>query len=341
MPLSPNADKRLNGRFYTSFNPFDHPAFLEWAAECDLPGQRILEPFAGANGLVRHLQEMRLCKESRSYDITPAVPDVTERDTLKRFPTGFDVCVTNPPWLAKYSATRQGLPFPDCRHDNLYKLALDKCLTHCRWVAALVPESYIRAGLFRDRLRHFVSITSSLFLDTAQPAGLALFGPESRSDSIVWSGPERIGSLARIEALKPAPVRGGPRVRFNDSGGNVGLFAFDNNRHASIRFCAAAELSGYDIKRSSRYITKIQFDGPIRLDAWNEYLAEFRVATRDVLLTSAKGLRKDGRYRRRLDWDLARGIMQRVEAPADARPQPTLFDGRPDAEPPMDLGHGI
>ena len=148
--------KRQRGQFYTESNPFDHPAFMSWARDARLREERILEPFAGANSLIRHLKEMNLCRSSISYDIEPADDGVLFRDTLAWFPEGSSVCVTNPPWLARNSASARQLPFPDCGYDDIYKLALAKCLENCRHVAVLVPESFITSGLFRNRLISFV-----------------------------------------------------------------------------------------------------------------------------------------------------------------------------------------
>ena len=301
--------KRQDGRFYTAANPFRHRAFRAWAAAAGLPDAPILEPFAGSNRLIRFLEQMDLCRDSRSFDIEPAGPRVRRRDTIRSFPTGYEVCVTNPPWLARNSAAFRGLPFPECRYDDMYKLCLEKCLVNCPWVAALIPESFIRTGLFRARLRAFVSLTARMFEDTGHPVGLALFGPDWMADAAVWSGARRIGSLSELERLRPRPMADGPRIRFNDAAGNVGLIALDNTRTASIRFCEVRELADYRVKTTGRHITKITVRGPIRIDAWNAYLRDFRERTHDVLMTCYKGIRKDGRYRRRLDWQLARGIV--------------------------------
>ncbi len=73
------------------------------------------------------------------------------RDTLKDFPVGFEVCVTNPPWLAKNSATKMQVPFYAGEYDDLYKYSLDKCLENCKNVIAIIPESFIRTNLFLGR----------------------------------------------------------------------------------------------------------------------------------------------------------------------------------------------
>ena len=302
-------EKRQNGQFFTSGNPFKHPAFTDWAKRCGLPETKVIEPFAGANGLIDHLEQMSLCDESRSYDIAPAHERVSRRDTLLDFPGGFSVCVTNPPWLARNSATYRGIDFPDCKYDDLYKFALEKCLDNCEWVAALIPESFVRSGLFQERLCDFVSLTSNLFADTAHPVGLALFEPSQVDDVSVWCGRKLIGTLENMEALRPQVVPDGPRVKFNIPDGNVGLIALDNTEEASIRFCEVSELSDYEVKRSGRHITKLQVAGDVKISTWNSFISTFRERTSDVLMTCYKGLRKDGKYRRRLDWNLARGII--------------------------------
>ena len=306
--------KRAKGQFYTEGNPFRHRAFRKWAKDAGLPETRVLEPFAGSNSLIWHLQGMDLCNSFKSYDIEPAARFVSKRNTLASFPKGFDVCVTNPPWLARNSATVRGIAFPDCPYDDLYKFALSKCLAECGHVAALVPESFIRAGEFQERLISFVSLTTNLFSDTGHPTGLALFGPDKCPDVQVWSGKDNLGFLSDLEMHRPQPRPDGPQVRFNDPDGNAGLIALDNTREASIRFCDAAELDGYKVKTTGRHITKMRVEGPIDIAGWNKMLEEFRKKTRDVLLTCYKGIRKDGQYRRRLDWNLARGIIHHAQA---------------------------
>lgn len=301
--------KRKNGQFFTAGNPFRHRAFRVWANRASLPSVPVLEPFAGANGLIYHLESMGLCGRSASYDIQPASSRVCRRDTLASFPAGYDVCITNPPWLAKNSASVRGIRFRAGDHDDLYKFALERCLDNCGWVAALVPESFIRAKLFQDRLTDFVSLTARLFADTGHPAGLALFQPTPAKDVRVWSGQSCVGWLSALEALRPHPMPDGASVRFNERNGNVGLIALDNTKTASIRFCKSGDLSEYEVKSTGRHITKIAVSGRVRISAWNEYLNRFREQTRDVLMTCYKGIRKDGMYRRRLDWDLARGII--------------------------------
>ena len=308
--------KRLHGQYYTVRNPFTHSAFKSWAEWVDLPNQTILEPFAGENSLIDHLESMDLCKQFDSFDINPASGRVSKLDTLASFPKDYSVCITNPPWLAKNSATVRGMPFPQCQHDDLYKYALEKCLDNCEWVAAIIPESFIRAEIFHERLTDFVSMTSGLFDDTGHPVGLALFQPDTCPEVRVWSDSNFVGELGELKKLRPLPLDDGCSVRFNEPKGNVGLIALDNTICPSIRFCEVEELADYVVKKSGRHITKLLVDGQIKIDKWNEILYDFREITNDVLMTCYKGRRKDGKYRRRLDWDLARGIIHSAKASA-------------------------
>lgn len=203
-----SARKRRTGQFHTAANPFRHQAFRAWAKAAGLPARRILEPFAGSNRLIEFLEDMDICRDSRSFDIAPSARRVRRRDTLRSFPSGYEVCVTNPPWLARNSATCRGFPFPRCGYDDLYKWCLEKCLSRCPWVAALLPESFLRSGLFRTRLRDFISLTARMFQDTGHPVGLALFGPDWSADAVVWADAHRIGALSDLERLRPRPTAG-------------------------------------------------------------------------------------------------------------------------------------
>ena len=301
--------KKQLGQYYTRKNPFEHEAFYKWVKKSQLPKVKLLEPFAGSNHIISILQKMDLCDEYTSFDIMPTNSNVEYRDTIKDFPKNHDVCVTNPPWLAKNIATYKHLSFPQTKHDNLYKLCLELCLENSKHLAILLPESFIRSGIFTERLLDFISITSSsIFQDTDNPVGLALFGNKIVKETRVWSNDDYIGGLSKLLNTKPIADKN-TNITFNAENGNVGLIALDNTKEASIRFCDVEELSDYTVKPTGRHITKIKFDGSVHIDGWNETINIFRNKTKDMLMTSYKGLRRDGMYRRRCDWALAKGIM--------------------------------
>ena len=307
-------EKRALGKFYTRGNPFYMDPFKEWAKDAGLPDKCLLEPFAGANHIVNTLQKMGLCNSFKAYDAVPADKAVIQRDTLACFPQSFDVCVTNPPWLARNSATRRGLPFPANRYDNLYKHCLKLCLDNCTHVAALIPASFLQSKLFRDRLKTFILLHKTIFSDTENPVCLSLFGPpvaSSPSPVNIYHDDKHIGTLEALEAKRPKNSNR-KKIRFNDPDGELGFISFDNTKGPSIRFCDAKTVANYQIKVSSRFVTRIGGDFvnlPKLLTELNTAIHKFRTETQDVFLTPFKGIRADGVYRRRMGFALARMLI--------------------------------
>ena len=117
--------------------------------------------------------------------------------------------------------------------------------------------------------------------------------------------------MQELKKYRP-PESSDRKIIFNAPQGNLGLLALDNNQEASIRFCPAEELGNYKVRQSCRAIAKIQVSGALRIADYNDFIGEFRKNTWDVFLTAYRGLRKDGHYRRRLDYALARDIISYV-----------------------------
>lgn len=309
--------KRAQGQFYTRGNPFQLRPFKQWAKQAGLPDACLLEPFAGANHIVKTLTSIGVCKNFVSYDLTPTSATVQKRNTIKSFPKGFKVCVTNPPWLARNSATRRKLPYPKSEYDDLYKHCLALCLEHCPYVAALIPASYLQTGLFQDRLQSYVLLHNTIFNDTENPVCLALFDDQSdaNKETSIYYDDEFKGTLDNLKHNLPS-VRYDRNVKFNDPNGALGFVSFDNTRNPSIKFCEVAEIEDYPIKVSSRFITRISGDfNPevsLLIERLNKDLATFRLETHDVFLTPFKGLRDDQCYRRRMDFNLARKFINAV-----------------------------
>ena len=99
-------EKIEKGQFFTKNNPFILKPFINWSKQFD-KNETILEPFAGANGIIKMLQKQKLAKSFVAYDIEPKDKDVQYKNTIEAFPEGFKVGITNPPYLAKNSATRK------------------------------------------------------------------------------------------------------------------------------------------------------------------------------------------------------------------------------------------
>lgn len=335
-----SADKRLYGQFFTTTNPFVNEPFVRWFKAipglCELV---LLEPFAGANNIVVMIQDLGFQNPWACYDIAPLNSDVDnatqyvveQRDTLLHYPNGYEVAITNPPYLAKNSATARGLPYAGGKYDDLYKKALATMLTHTPYVAAIIPESFITQGLFHHRLACVVSLPCRMFEDTEVPVCLALFVPsnakKAADDFEIWAESRRIGSFQALRAHMP-PFRGAQQPwRFNEPEGIIGLHALDNQKEESIRFVLGADIPPERVSHTSRAITRIALEGLSLAKARDvvataqKLLKVRRAATQDVFMTAFKGLRADGKYRRRLDFTQARGLLDEAYAVVVAAPR--------------------
>jgi hypothetical protein len=102
--------------------------------------------------------------------------------------------------------------------------------------------------------------------------------------------------------------------KFNDRNGAVGIKNTDNTVGASIKFIPGRDIDSEKVKHSSRSITRVSglpedIDLYGFLNLCNTILERYREKTKDIFLSSFKGLRQDGLYRRRLDYKTARDIM--------------------------------
>jgi hypothetical protein len=320
--------KRENGQFFTTTNPFNHLAFHRWIGLMNEEERtsKWLEPFAGANNILEMLSSVGVKRSDEEnwqcYDIEPVNDEenssgvrVEERDMFVDYPSNFPVAVTNPPYLAKNSATRRGLAFPDTKYDDVYKHAVDLMLGNHDWVAAIIPESFItcRDSELKTRLWAVVSLNCSMFEDTEVPVCLALFINKAHDDPRIWDADGRcLGAYADFQ--KHNDFEGVDlNLRFNDPSGSLGLYACDDTKTASIHFCDGENIESERVKQTSRAVTRISGAGHLDTDELvrlcNQKLNEWRTATEDIFLTSFKGLRDDGQYRRRLDWANAARII--------------------------------
>ena len=314
------SDRRVLGKYYTINNPFTLKAFKDWLDVIqNLKSQIILEPFAGANNIPKMITNSKIMdNEWKCFDIEPQknlfpIFHICERNTIEDFPKGFNVCITNPPYLGKSSASRRKLKYPDTDYDDLYKYCLEIMLNNVSYVAAIIPETFITSGLFHDRLYAVISLTCKMFEDTECPVCLALFVPKEECSFKIYRMNEYLGTYEELFSKRKKAVCAHP-WKFNDKDGNLGIICVDNSKEKSIKFCKGSEIEKSLIKVSSRSKTRVSgipenIDLNIFINTCNKILNDYRGSTKDVFLTSFKGLRKDGYYRRRLDFKEAKNIM--------------------------------
>ena len=317
--------KIINGQFFTTTNPFTLTPFLDWVNQIpEAPRDSvILEPFAGSNNIPAMLNSLGLFSGSWAcYDIDPPVANnypqstVIKQDVLMEFPTGYSVAVTNPPYLGKTSASTKKLPYPDTSYDDLYKLCLDRLLENVSYVAAIIPETFIVSGQFTERLSTVISLTCKMFDDTKCPVCLALFTPEETTDFKLYRMNTFLGTYKVLSQYIPKPILS-HTWKINDPTGTVGIKCVDSNDGPSIHFCHGDIIDSSKIKISSRSETRVSgLYEDIELDIFlaecNKLLTDYRLHTEDVFMAPFKNLRKDGKYRRRLDFATAKLIMSKA-----------------------------
>lgn len=288
-------NKILRGQFYTTSNPFQNSeAFDEWFAM--LPESEILEPFAGAGNLFDYLPNSKWA----GYDIEPKHPDVIEQDTLKHFPKGYKICITNPPYLAKTTCTRKNLPVkPEL--EDLYLDCIKLALDNCDYVAAIIPSTFMGTKLFTDRLYSWDKIDYVLFSDTDNPVGVAYFVPNKVNETKYYVNGKEINiSNDDIPTTEDLPME------FNVSHGNYVLCAIDLVSEDNIKIYK--EDSTFDrskfLKSTSRnyslfYCSSITDKD---IDGINKFITDWRERTKDFFITSFKSEQKSGKYRKRFSF---------------------------------------
>jgi len=291
-------NKKINGQYFTTVSPFQGKAFEEWFAM--IPKEKpFLEPFAGAGNLFQFIEA-----RWKGYDIEPRHQLVEKRNTITNFPVGFDVCVTNPPYLAKNSASRLNLDV-SIQKEDLYLDCLDLMLENCSWVAAIIPSTFFLKAKHYKRLIFWDKIDKKLFSDTDTPAGVAYFGPEDYKARYFVNG----------EEIKKFDFKNKASIKYNCEKGNYVLTAIDkvNKRNIHIsKYTGSFNREKY-LKNTSRNYVLFYSDKELDIEKINLFIEKWRKKTKDFYLTSFKSLMKDGVYRKRISFDQLSKIIKFCE----------------------------
>jgi hypothetical protein len=292
----------------------------------------LLDPFAGDGHLLEAIKQIKELKnkvfKAEGFDIQgkswPINDSLLEIPNPKRA-----VIVTNPPYLANHSAKRKGVSslvqkyFERSTQKNLYMIALENCLASSDYVVAIIPETFLLSSFPKDRLELAVVIQTELFGDTDAPALVACFGKDERASAHIFTGHKSIGPLQKILSFREstAPKQ---RIVFNDPKGRIGLRAVDGSDGKSpIEFMPAKSFDypAETVVISSRLMTYLELPELSKLEILevineaNRALNRIREASGDLVLAPFKGNDRNGKRRRRLDYSLARKILnQAVQA---------------------------
>lgn len=282
-----------------------------------------IDPFAGQGDL------LNLCKSE--YGMSISGLDIQEdlgwpvNDSLKSIPKSEDsVCVTNPPYLANYSAKRKsmwnmvGEYFEETGRSDLYEIALDRCLESFDYIVAIIPETFLHSSYPKGRCAYISILEENPFEDTTFPVCVTCWVPEAGQDPLIFLNDDEVMRFSEMVRMK-GEVSRNKRIVFNDPDGNVGLRVVDGTKAGDrICFVPATEFDypRSSIKVSSRLMTYLDIpelntekeiaDFCTRANA---ILESYRERSRDILLSGFKGNNKEGKRRRRLDYRLGRKIV--------------------------------
>ncbi len=312
------------GQFFTGKDLWLKPHILEFVkkSKCSI----IYDPFAGKGDLLEVMTRHGYT-QTAGLDIDEKLP-WRINDSLINIPTIKNaIIITNPPYLAKQSAARKKIDikayFVNSPYDDLYLIALERMLKAQSHVVAIIPESFINST-FKEKHR-LVSITileENPFFDTENPVCVVCFdGIEKTNKEIkVYKNTEIVGNLQEILDVRIFPSKS-LKMRFNSKSGWLALRAVDStDDNLKIHFAFKKDIP-YDwengIKVSSRHMTLIDLDLQDNqkyalIKEANNLLQFIRAKSQSILLTPFMGNTKKGIRRRRLDYDLARAILEKA-----------------------------
>ncbi len=310
--------KRNLGQFFTTKKVWLQPQIQDFIKQSGCLS--VLDPFAGSGDLLTQIQTLGISR-TRGYDIDPNL--LWEiNNGLEKVTSSKSIVVTNPPYLAKNSAQRRHLDsvkyFEGNEYTDLYQLALEKCLEGHNYVVAIIPETYLLTGLFVNRLHSITILETNPFEDTDCPVCVVCFGPNELkySEMQVYKDAQALGDMFSFMAKRKQYHRTATII-FNRKDGNLGLRGIDGQGSENrIRFCLPKDLNYNveNIKVSSRALTLIHVRAKSNIarlvDEANKILEKYREDTYDVWLAPFKGNNKEGKRRRRLDFQTARAIIE-------------------------------
>lgn len=331
-----NNRKQNLGQFNTKNDVWLRSHIKEFIMDCGC--DTIVDPFAGGGDLLYMFPEHRWV----GYDIDPAM-GWEINDGLLDVPYWDNaIVVTNPPYLAKNSANRNDLEsykyFEDNNYEDLYQLAIYRVLAKYEHSVFIIPETFFLSKFFRAYIYSYTVIEENPFTDTDCPVCVVCFHKDGdfmklisnnydvyKNDKYLFNREtlEDITSKFELHRLDDYTYHSMPigNITFNDLNGNLGLRGVDGVEPLDdISFTYPTEehlkYPLDSIKDSSRAITIINVKNVEITDKFiqiaNIFLADFRIATHDVVLSPFKNNNKLGMRRRRLDYYWARKIIEKT-----------------------------
>lgn len=312
------------GQFFTKKNLWLKPQIEDFIKSSNM--KVAYDPFAGNGDLLNVASQIGFAKVI-GLDIDENLPWI-ENDSLEQIPHYDEaIIITNPPYIAKQSASRKKIDlskyFDDSIYDDVYMIALDKMIKAQNYIVAIIPESFINSNYKQKNLIHSITILEeNPFEDTENPVCIVCFdGIKKAFDEIkVFKGCKYLNTLEYFENFRLKP-NNSIKISFNDKKGWLALRATDSSNGIDLIRFSLKDAMNYDwknnIKISSRHISLLDIDvlPEQRFDfisIANNIITNLRRETSDVIFTPFKGNTKQGKRRRRLDFRLARAILEQA-----------------------------
>ena len=322
--MSENKKVKL-GQFFTKETLWLKPQVIDFIKSCKCTAA--YDPYAGGGDLLSAATNVLEFSKTIGLDIDSTLKWEIN-DSLVKIPhVDNAIIITNPPYIAKQSASRKKIDlsnyFNSSIYDDVYLIALDKMLEAQNYVVAIIPESFINSSYKqKSKINSITILEENPFEDTENPVCVVCFDSIEKSfdDVKIYKNNEFINNLAAIQRLRLEP-NNGIKITFNTLEGWLGLRAIDSTDDKTFINFDFRENFDYDwennIKVSSRHLSLINIDINKEkrqefIDRCNEIIRQIRVDSADILLTPFKGNTKKGMRRRRLDFRLARAIMEKA-----------------------------
>ncbi|WP_029513171.1 Eco57I restriction-modification methylase domain-containing protein [Mycoplasmopsis primatum] len=320
-----NEKKVKLGQFFTKSALWLKPQILEFInnSNCSIA----YDPFAGAGDILNVLTAQFKFNEYVGLDIDAHL-NWKLNDSLLNIPlVDHAIIVTNPPYIAKQSASKKkidlSLYFGSSPYEDIYLIALEKMLENHKFVVAIVPESFINSNFKHKNLLSSITILEeNPFNDTEIPVCVVCFDSVNKplSQVKIYKNNKLINNFQSIIDVKLLPKHN-VKIKFNTLDGWLGLRAADSSNDVNFIKFDFKENFSYNwqknIKISSRHYSLIDVDIPKDLrskfiDICNQKIQELRWKSSDIIFSPFKGNTKNGIRRRRLDFNLARAIMEKA-----------------------------
>jgi len=300
--------KQILGQYFSTSNVFNIDPLKFWTDTIPhWDHRKILEPFAGGCDILNYFPN----HEFLCYDIDPQMKQIRYRDSIKDFPKGPDVCITNPPYLAKNSITRKGVDV-ELKYVDLYLDALEQCLEHCKWVAVIIPSTFIGLSQFKDRCVAIDKIDRVAFSDTKNPVCVAYFTQRETPTLLTYVNGRRVYMNGHN-----TPKNVDMDIKFNVPDGNYVLTGIDSRK---TNISISNDVENFDrkkyLKNTSRNYVLFKADN-LDVDKVNESIQQWRSETGDYFLTAFKSPVGDNEYyRKRISFNQLKWIISQNEKKA-------------------------